>query len=254
MPDNTPQISNGYSLGNSMSLGWQILKNNYWPLIGVCFTAMLIIGFGVAISALIPFGDMVFAVLVASPVSVGRSWWVVLPSRGEKPSMGTLFAVFSDKYWVVVSISFLVLLIYYAIFVGVILVGAAIGGASLAVIYAAADQMEAGKIEDIDLGAMLVPLIFALIIGGLLSTLVLVRLMWAGLIAMDPEEDAKSVGECLRRCWRMTAQSWFSLFFLVIILSIIMMLSFILLCVGFFLLGVPLYVATTVGAYVLMRQ
>jgi len=253
MPDNKIQISIGYSLGNSMFLGWQILKNNYWSLVGLCFVTCLILAVGSAVSGLVPFGDIVFSILVVAPVSVGLSWCAVLASRGENPSMGKLFAVFSDKYWVVVGISFLVSLICYAIFFGVILVGAAIGGASIAVLYATAEQVEAGQFKDIALGAMLVPLICAIIIGAFLTTFVTVRLMWAGLIAMDPEEEAKGVGECIGRCWRMTGQSWFSIFFLILILSLIMMLSFLLLCVGFFLLGLPLYIASFAGAYVLMR-
>jgi len=215
---------------------------------------MLIMVVGSAISSAVPFGDSVFSILVATPVSVGLSWWAVLASRGEKPPMNVLFAAFSDKYLTVVGISFFILLIFYGIFFGVIVVGGAIGGASFALIYAAGEQAQAGNFEDIALGVILVPVICAFIIGGLLGMLAFVRVMWAPLIALDPEEKAKGIGECMGRCWRMTAQSWFSIFFLILILSIIMMLTFLLLCVGFFLLGIPLYVAGSAGAYILLRQ
>ena len=145
-------------------------------------------------------------------------------------------------------------MIFYAIFFGAILVGAAIGGASFAVIYAASEQAQAGKFEEIALGAMLVPVICGVFIGSFLGLFAFARLMWAALIAMDPEEEATGIGECIGRCWRMTAQSWFSIFFLLLLLSIIMMLSFLLLCVGYFFLGLPLYVACTTGAYILLRQ
>ena len=207
---------------------------------------------GSIISSAVPFGDSVFSILVATPVSVGLSWWAVLASRGEKPPMNKIFAAFSDKYVSVVSISFIVVLIFYAILFGAILVGGAIGGASFAIIYAASEQAQA--FEDIALGVMLVPVICAFIIGGLLGLFAFARLMWAALIAMDPEEEATGIGECIGRCWRMTAQSWFSIFFLILLLSIIMMLSFLLLCVGYFFLGLPLYVACTTGAYILLRQ
>ena len=170
MTENTPQISKRYSLGNSMSLGWQILKGNYWPLVWLCFATIVIIGVGSVISSLVPFGDYVFGILVSTPISVGLSWWVVLASRGEKPPMNKIFAAFSDKYVSVVSISFIVVLIFYAILFGAILVGGAIGGASFAVIYAASEQAQAGEFEDIALGVMLVPVICAFIIGVALST------------------------------------------------------------------------------------
>jgi hypothetical protein len=185
---------------------------------------------------------------------VGLSWWTVLASRGEKPSMNKLFAAFSDKYWTVVGVSFIVLSIFYGILFGTVLVGAAIGGASFALIYAASEQAQAGNFDEIALGAMLVPVISAVTIGSLIALFAMVRLMWAPLIALDTEEKATSIGECLGRCWKMTAQSWFSIFFLVIFLCIIVMLSFLLLCVGYFLLGLPLYVASTTGAYLLLRQ
>ena len=254
MSDNTPEISKGYSLGNSMSLGWQILKNNYWPLVWVCFATMLIIVVGSAIFSIVPFGDVVFSIFVFTPITVGLSWWVVLTSRGEKPPMNILFSVFSDKYVSVVGISFIAMFIFYAIFFGVILIGGAIGGASIAVIYAASEQAQAGNFKEIALGAMLVPVICGFMIGGLLGLFAFVRLMWAALIAMDPEEKATGIGECIGRCWRMTAQSWFSIFFLILLLSIIMMLSFLLLCAGYFLLGLPLYVAGSTGAYLLLRE
>ena len=254
MSDNTPQLSNGYSLGNSMSLGWQILKDNYWQLVWLCFATILIMSVGSVISSFVPFGDALFALLVTTPVMVGLSWWTVLASRGEKPSMNKLFAAFSDKYWTVVGVSFIVLSIFYGILFGTVLVGAAIGGASFALIYAASEQAQAGNFDEIALGAMLVPVISAVTIGSLIALFAMVRLMWAPLIALDTEEKATSIGECLGRCWKMTAQSWFSIFFLVIFLCIIMMLSFLLLCVGYFLLGLPLYVASTTGAYILLRQ
>jgi hypothetical protein len=254
MSDNTPQISNGYSLGNSMSLGWQILKNNYWALVWLCFATMLIYAVGSVVASIVPFGDVVFSIFVATPITVGLSWWAVLASRGEKPPMKEIFAAFSDKYVSVVGISFIVVLIFYAIFFGAILVGGAVGGASFAVIYAASEQAQAGKFEEIALGAMLVPVICGVFIGSFLGLFAFARLMWAALIAMDPEEEATGIGECIGRCWRMTAQSWFSIFFLLLLLSIIMMLSFLLLCVGYFFLGLPLYVACTTGAYILLRQ
>ena len=237
-----------------MSLGWQILKNNYWPLVGLCFATILIMGVGSAIASFVPFGDVVFGIFVSTPISVGLSWWVVLASRGEKPPMNQIFAAFSDKYVSVVGISFIVILIFYAIFFGAIVVGATIGGASLGIIYAASEQAQAGEFKDIALGAMLVPVICAFIIGGVVGLFAFVRLMWAALIAMDPEEEAMGIGECIGRCWRMTAQSWFSIFFLILLLAIIMMLSVLLLCVGYFFLGLPLYVACTTSAYILLRQ
>ena len=182
------------------------------------------------------------------------SWWTVLASRGEKPPLNKVFAAFSNKYWTVVGISFVVLLLFYGILFGTVLVGAAIGGASFAVIYAASEQAQAGNFDEIALGAMLVPIISAVTIGSLIALFVCVRLMWAPLIAMDSEEEATGIGECMGRCWRMTAQSWFSIFFLVIFLCIISMLSVLLLCVGYFLLGVPLYVAASTGAYILLRE
>jgi len=254
MSDNTPQISNDYSLGNSISLGWQILKNNYWPLVWMCFVTMLIMIVGSTIASMVPFGDVVFGIFVSTPVIIGLTWWVVMVSRGENPSMNKMFAVFSDKYMTVVGVSFVAMLVFYVIFFGAILIGVAIGGASFAVIYAASEQAQAGQFGDIAWGTMLIPVISAFVIGSLLGLFLYVRLMWAGLIALDPEENATSVGECLGRCWKMTAQSWCSIFFLMLILSIIMMLSFLLICVGFFLLGLPLYIAAYTGAYILLRQ
>ncbi len=237
-----------------MSLGWQLFKNNYWQLVWLCFATILIMSVGSVISSFVPFGDALFAVLVTTPISVGLSWWTVLASRGEKPSMNKVFAAFSNKYWTVVGISFVVILLFYGILFGTVLVGAAIGGASFAVIYAASEQAQAGNFDEIALGAMLVPIISAVTIGSLIALFVCVRLMWAPLIAMDSEEEATGIGECMGRCWRMTAQSWFSIFFLLLLLSIIMMLSLLLLCVGYFLLGLPLYAAASTGAYILLRE
>jgi len=215
---------------------------------------MLMMTVGGAIASMVPFGDVLFGIFVSTPIIIGVSWWIVLASRGENPSKNEIFAVFSDKYMTVVGASFVAMLIFYVIFFGAILIGAAIGGVSMAAVYAVSEQAQAGQLDDIAWSVILGPVIIALVIGSLLGLFVYVRLMWVGLIALDPEENATSVGECLGRCWKMTALSWCSLFFLMLLLCIIMALSFLLLCVGYFLLGLPLYIASYTAGYILLRQ
>ena len=252
MSENTLEISKEYSFSNSISLGWQILKDNYWPLVLSCFVAMVIIGVGGTIAGLVPFGSAVFSIFVTTPLSVGLWWWTVLASRGEKPTVNKIFSVFSDKYLTVVGISFVIVIIFYALMFGAIFVGGLIAGVSILAILTASEQASAGDFESIALGALLVPVIFATIIGTLLGLFSYARLAWAPLIAMDPEEKATNFGECMGRSWNMTAGNWFSIFFLFVFLSIVMFVSFLLLCVGLFFLGIPLYVAAAASAYILL--
>lgn len=83
--------------------------------------------------------------------------------------------------------------------------------------------------------------------------LVIIRVSYAPAIAADPESGGIGAVDAIRMNWQRTsAGTGFSLFGLVLVVAVIMVVSLILLCVGYFLLGIPFALGAVGAAYQLL--
>jgi uncharacterized membrane protein len=130
-PAGTPAAATGRRAGKLEILScyersWALLKANFWPLVGVSFLMMVLIGsFGYVHPSL-----MSLYVFFVPALTGGWYYYFLLKIRGQPATLGDLFAGFSRAYVPLLAIGFLV-----AIFVFVGALFLILPGIYLAVAY-----------------------------------------------------------------------------------------------------------------------
>ena len=123
----------------------------------------------------------------------------------------------------------------------------------LAFLFALATRGPNGDITDsagLTVGLAVVATIVLILVG---SAMVTFRVIFAPVIAADPESGGIGALDAIRMTWRRTSVgTGFSLLGLAFVVGLIMIVSILLLCVGYFLLGIPLALATAGAAYQLL--
>ena len=240
-----------FSLDAALTVGWQTVSSRYGPLLGVTTVFLLISFVGSMIAANIPFGGLLFNIFLGGPLAAGMLWWTVLAARGEEPPFGTLFAAFSSVYWRMAGIAAIITVAMWVAFLIPAFVGGLIGGLSGAAI--AGIAQEAMSAKNFALPAVGGAILLGIGLGALVSLSLMARLLFASVCLLDPSNEANGVGSSIAASWDMTRNNWLGLMAMVLLLIVLMCGSCLLLCVGYFLLGVPLYMATVGGAYYLLR-
>ena len=77
------------NIGSCLSRGWALVKNDFWPVVGV--TALVILLLNAANSTLI-------GLVVGGPLTGGLWLYFLKKIRGEHPDVGTVFSVFSFAF------------------------------------------------------------------------------------------------------------------------------------------------------------
>lgn len=94
----------------------------------------------------------------------------------------------------------------------------------------------------------------AIAIFIVLAGTVLMRIICAPAIAIDPAFGRPGVMEAFRISWRQTAGLGFSMLGLMIVAGLILVASVFLLCVGYILVGVPVWLAVFGAMYLLVHR
>jgi hypothetical protein len=86
---------------------WELLKSNFWPLVGTSLIISLLLGVVVGIQTAAPYLQII-SPLFAGPLVGGWYYYVLRTIRGEKASIGDLFSGFTKAYGNLVAVGFLV--------------------------------------------------------------------------------------------------------------------------------------------------
>ena len=124
--ENTNNAASGNlfpEVNSAFSYGWQVLKDNFLPLLLVIIVVMLLGGVGPMAFSNHPVGlgffGFVFGIFFAGPLSFGQAWVFLKASRKEEFELRDIFSVFSaERYWETVLAS---LLLNVIIGIGIVL-------------------------------------------------------------------------------------------------------------------------------------
>lgn len=233
-PQYEPGPAGEFRVGEAFATGWAALKANYLVLVGATLLFMLIYVVGTVIAAFIPVVGSLSGFLLA-PLVASYSYLYVSAVRGEVVQINNAFGVLSGKFWWLVLMQLLVALISGAALIPMII------GIVVVVI-----AVQAGT-EMLTVGVG---------IGGLIGLALLVaylylaaRLMFTGLLYLDAPVGSLDIIECLKMCWRGTRACAWPLVGMTVLIVVVVVLSTLLLGVGFLLLGLPLGWAAVGAAY-----
>ncbi|MBN2615719.1 MAG: hypothetical protein JXR71_08505 [Bacteroidales bacterium] len=100
-------------VGAVYSYGWEILKTNFWALLGIVVVGVILGAAPTALSGGNPMKDhnafsSLFWILVSGPVSYGIIWTFLKAVRKEDFEIKDMFAAFGPNYWNVLVANLLV--------------------------------------------------------------------------------------------------------------------------------------------------
>jgi hypothetical protein len=247
-----------YSFADAFGLGWSSFMRNWvsWLVLGLVWIGCTIVislpqgvlnaisqgmersGDDEAAAALGLGGScfgLVVQVLVGTPLLAGMAYAGGRIHAGEG-ELVDLFAAFR-RYGAAVGSGALALLSYLGCaFVAAIPV--------LAVVAVAADE-----VVWVFLGLALTLCAFIVLMAT-----VFMRMLFAPVIAIDPRFGQPGVLESFRISWRQTEGIGFSMLALLFVTGLLCALTILLLCVGYFLIGVPLLFAVIGAMYHLIHR
>jgi serine/threonine protein kinase/tetratricopeptide (TPR) repeat protein len=103
---NSADVLGDYQLniGHCLSRGWNLVKHNFWPLVGVNALIVVLLAFtgsfSLTLSSHVPgmhFGS-ILSVIFGGPLLGGLYLYFLKLIRGERPAFETLFAGFSNRF------------------------------------------------------------------------------------------------------------------------------------------------------------
>ncbi len=242
-----------YSFALSLQRGVELFKA-YWPQL--MLATLLIVGVSIVIAlidavfnALVPqvswVINLLLAIFVSYPVTAGVVLYCVRLARGDPGATGSaVMLVMQQRYFRCVGACVVLLLLLLVIslpFLGLV-VGSAVAG-----FYRA--QASTGTMP-----LWIVPTIFVALGMLVVMYYLACRLAFLPLIAVDPACGDMRIGQALVASWRLTRQHGWSLLGLMIVLSLAMLASVFLLCIGVLLVGYPFGLATIGAAAALILQ
>lgn len=235
-----------FTFDTALSTAWAAVKLNYGLLLGCTAVVVAIqVGLGVFYTVLNTIDPVVtqivqgvVVVFFALALGTGVTWFGLQVVRGRKPSISAVFAGFT-KYVPVTGIG---LMLYVILGIGSAVVAGVIYGVGL-LVHAGMSAPDSWLAE---LGVE--ALIFVLAVT-VLCFIVGLRCAFAGLICLDPERSEEGVLACLGASWRATGPVYWRLLGFYLFLSLIVVVSFIALCLPLFFLGVPIALTGVGAAY-----
>ena len=180
--------------------------------------------------------DLLVSIFFTNVFTIGIALLALQLHRGESPGMSTLFAGFG-RYWPLVGIGVLMILIFVAPVLVVLLIG---GVSGWILTLSSGSEMAFG------------PAFFiAAIVGLCLIVFFIVRLSFVALLCVDPRRRL-GVAASFATSWRATGPVFWPLLGLIIVMGLILGLSVVLLVLPVIFVGIPLYIAVLVAAYELV--
>jgi len=216
------------------------VTSQYGTIIGAVLVAVVI---AIAASMVPIIGG--FLGIFLAPMFVGVGYLIVRASRGQRVQVGSMWDPFKH-YWPIVGIQFLVGLAAGVCYIPLFLVF---------VVIAFTGAM-GGRPND-EFIILTVTIISVLVLGcTVASTYLTGRLGYSSYIYIDEASTGTSVDlfQAMKTSWNNTGPYAWKLVGLQLATSTIMLLTALLLIVGAFLIGYPLYTAALAAAYVTIFQ
>lgn len=252
LQESTPAMP-PYSFALALGRGVELFKE-HWPRL--MLATLLLVGVGLVLGvvnavleAILPLlaavVNILLAIFVSYPLTTGVVLYCVRLARGDPGANGpAVMLVMQQRYLRCVGACVVLILLMIAIslpFIGLVVAGA-LGG-----FYSS--QTSTGMTP-----WWIIPAIL-LAIGMLVVVYYLAcRVAFLPLIAVDPACGDVGIGEALAASWRLTRGHGWSLLGLFIVLSLVMLASVFLLCVGVLLVGYPFGLATIGAAAAMILQ
>jgi len=214
--------SRGYqiNIGSCVSRGWELVKANFWLVVGATFLVTLCQQAG----GFVPFLGPFISLALYGPLMGGLNIFLLKVMRGERAELGDAFSGFSSAFGRLCGTFLLMILAIYAMFVpGGIPIGIAIANQSA-------------------------PGVFAIILIGL-GFLACIYLAIAFSFALVLSADLQlGPVKALRVSMRIVNMKWFTVFGLMIVAGLVNVLGF-LACIIGLLVTMPIFHAAILYAY-----
>lgn len=236
VPRYQPMVGPPFGVGEVLSAAWRTLFSQPGTLIGASLLYMLI---AVAASFIPIIGGLTSIFL--GPLYVATVYLFVRAARSQPVHVGDMFQIFGPRYWP--------LLVIYLLFT------IAIVAAGIPTIIAVVAGVMVGIAGNGSSGAMTVAFIVGgvgVLLGVVLSMFVTMRLWFATTLYLDAPVGSLDIIEALKMSWRSTARSWPTLVAAQLIMVVIVVLSFLMLVVPFFIIGLPLAFAFLGAAHAML--
>jgi hypothetical protein len=189
------------------------------------------------VAAFIPFVGTLSAIFVA-PLMLTTVYVFVKAARSEPVSFTDMFACFGPAYFPLLVINLLVSLLMVVGLIPLVICAVAAG-----VIGASGNG--SGTSETL---AIVIAVVGGLI-GIALLAFVYVRTWLAGLLYLDAPPGTLGITESISLCWSGTSTNWGSLILAQIVAVIVVVLSFVLLVIPYFIIGIPFLFAVYGAAH-----
>ena len=257
------EMSGRYSFSGAFGLGWKLFTTRYGIVLGVTLFALLanlIPSFCTSPLGLFTQGSqqaanqaVIFSIVsnlfswawslcVATPISIGAIWVVICIGREQRnTSFSDIWTPFHN-YGMVILMQLLMLVCG----IGIALIAGVIGGipgVATGFIIASVSDAATGVL----VGALVGGIIFALV-----AYYLFVRIMLTYILIIDPEVGKPNAADALVSSWNRTKPYGWSLFGLLIVISLITGLSFVACFLPGLFFGYPLLTAVCAGAYLLL--
>lgn len=97
-------------VGGCLSHGWELFKANAGGMIG----AIVLVGLALMIAGVIPYLSLLLGIFVNGPLMGGLWVYFLKCSRDEKPEIGQAFSGFGPRYWQLVLVQLIPMLLAFA--------------------------------------------------------------------------------------------------------------------------------------------
>lgn len=253
VPQESAPVMPPYSFAIAFSRGVELFKAHWAQLM---LATLLVVGVSLVLGvinavleAILPLlaavVNILLAIFVSYPVTTGVVLYCVRLARGDPGATGpAVMLVMQQRYLRCVGACVVLALLMLAIslpFIGLVVAGA-VGG-----FYSS--QSSSGTIPWWIVPAILLAISMLVVIYYLAC-----RIAFLPLIAIDPACGDVRIGEALSASWRLTRGHGWSLLGLFVVLSMVMIASVFLLCVGVLLVGYPFGLATIGVASAMILQ
>ncbi|MAC19528.1 MAG: hypothetical protein CMJ23_07655 [Phycisphaerae bacterium] len=263
-----PLPQGDFRVGDAFSLGWATFKRGYGHLL-LCLVIAAGLSLPIIVLSLLAaqlqaraeftgnqellaiatactsFSE-IMNYLLGPLVAAGLFWSVVAVIRGEQ-RIGDVFAGF-HRFLGLLGTQILWVLGLFAVVVGLGLVSGLLGAAAVA-------AMDSGNIAIKLVGLVVIILVIGVGVLALLLWLrVVVAITFSYILLVDPRESVRGGFNVMGVAWRMACHRRGRPMAAVILGGILAFLSVFLFCVGFFFLGMPLYISIVGASYELVRR
>jgi uncharacterized membrane protein len=240
-------IASGYTtdIGDWLGRGWQVMKENFWLVVGGFFLVNLVL-FGITmVLGLVPLLGNVAQLIIQGPLFGGLLWFYVRLIRGEDVGIGDAFSGFGPRFVQLMLAHIVASVFYFLCYLpAVICFAIPVIQSGLFESGANAEQIVNQMIQELS------PLMIAGMALGFVGLLVQIYLYVSWIFALPLVIDREmSFWSALRVSRRVVAMHWWLFFVFAILLYFLLTIVGVLACCVGLLVTLPLFFVAQMVAY-----